>query len=117
MQSALYNLGMTGIPITNVNNNCSTGSTALLQAANAVKGSHVECALALGFERMSPGILTSQFQDRIGPIALFALRTLELEETLGENFGPVAPRLFSNAARECTKYGATIEHFAKIGAF
>ncbi|KAF8554286.1 thiolase-like protein [Imleria badia] len=115
-QSALYNLGMTGIPITNVNNNCSTGSTALVHAANAVKASLVECALALGFERMAPGILTSEVQDRIGPVTLFALRTLELEETLGENFGPVAPRLFSNAAKEGAKYGANIEHFAKIAS-
>ncbi|KAF8504368.1 hypothetical protein F5888DRAFT_1799079 [Russula emetica] len=32
-QAALYQLGLTGIPITNVNNNCTTGSTALFQAA------------------------------------------------------------------------------------
>ena len=32
-QRALYELGMTGIPIVNVNNNCSTGSTALYLAA------------------------------------------------------------------------------------
>lgn len=31
-QRALYQLGMTGIPICNVNNNCSTGSTALFMA-------------------------------------------------------------------------------------
>ena len=31
-QKALYALGMSGIPIVNVNNNCSTGSTALFLA-------------------------------------------------------------------------------------
>jgi len=34
-QSALYELGMTGIPIVNVNNNCSTGSTALYLGAQS----------------------------------------------------------------------------------
>lgn len=35
-QSALYSVGLTGIPIINVNNNCSTGSTALAQATELV---------------------------------------------------------------------------------
>src|SRR2546423_13360799 len=35
---ALYELGMTGIPIANVNNNCSTGSTALFLAAQTIRG-------------------------------------------------------------------------------
>ena len=108
---------MTGIPITNVNNNCSTGSTALVHAVNAVKASLVECALALGFERMASGSITNLFPDRAGPTILFGIRTLEVEETLGENFGPVAPRLFSNGAKEGTKYGSNVGHFAKIGAF
>ena len=76
----------------------------------------MECALALGFESMSLGFLTSQFEDRVGPNALCGLRTFELEETLGENFGPVAPRLSSSTAKEGTKYGANIGHFSKIGA-
>ena len=33
---ALYGVGMTGIPVVNVNNNCATGSTALWLARNAV---------------------------------------------------------------------------------
>ncbi|KAH0838723.1 thiolase-like protein [Lanmaoa asiatica] len=116
-QSAVYGLGMTGIPITNVNNNCSTGSTALFHASNAVKTSLTECALALGFERMTSGSIINHFSDRVGPTVLFGVRTLELEETLGENFGPVAPRMFGNAGQEyCAKYGANIGHFAKIAA-
>ncbi|MGZ4515165.1 MAG: thiolase family protein, partial [Mycobacterium sp.] len=54
-QRALYELGMTGIPIVNVNNNCSTGSTALFLAAQAIRGGIVDCAIALGFEKMQPG--------------------------------------------------------------
>jgi hypothetical protein len=37
-QRALYELGMTGIPIVNVNNNCSTGASALLLAKNSIEG-------------------------------------------------------------------------------
>jgi 3-oxoacyl-(acyl-carrier-protein) synthase len=56
-QRALYNLGLTGIPIVNVNNNCSTGSTAFYQSNNLVKYGAAECVMALGFERMAPGSL------------------------------------------------------------
>ena len=35
-QRALYEVGMTGLPIVNVNNNCATGSTALFLARQAV---------------------------------------------------------------------------------
>ncbi|KAH7884025.1 thiolase-like protein [Phlebopus sp. FC_14] len=118
-QRALYNLGMTGVPITNVNNNCSTGSTALYQVNNSVKSGLVECALALGFERMAPGSLGTNFPDRPSPIALFNSKTAELESsmTAGPNFGPGAPRMFANAGQEyCEKYGANTTHLAKIAA-
>lgn len=51
-QRAVYSLGLTGIPIYNVNNNCSTGSTALFMARQLIQGGLVNCALALGFEKM-----------------------------------------------------------------
>src|SRR5580700_9188088 len=51
-QRAVYELGLTGIPVINVNNNCSTGSTALYLANQAVRSGVAECALALGFEKM-----------------------------------------------------------------
>ena len=57
-QRALYELGMTGIPIVNVNNNCSTGSTALFLARQAVRGGRADCTIALGFEKMQPGSLS-----------------------------------------------------------
>ncbi|KAL4069267.1 thiolase-like protein [Scleroderma citrinum] len=118
-QRALYNLGMTGIPITNVNNNCSTGGTALYQVNNCVKSGLVECALALGFERMAPGSLGTNFPDRPPPTVLFHHKTKEVEQRsrTGTNFGPGAPRMFSNAGQEyCEKYGADVVHFAKIAA-
>ncbi|KAF8665148.1 hypothetical protein AX16_000614 [Volvariella volvacea WC 439] len=117
-QRALYNLGLTYIPIVNVNNNCSTGSSALYQANNAVKYGQVECAMALGFERMKPGSLGTNFPDRVPPMALFHLKSEELEsEGLGENHGPGAPRMFGNGAQEYfEKFGGGIEHLAMIAS-
>jgi sterol carrier protein 2 len=109
---------MTGIPITNVNNNCSTGSTALFHAATLVKAGAAECALALGFERMSPGSLKSNFPDREAPLKLLGVHSMDLEEDLstGANYGPGAPRMFSNGAQEYfDKYGANVGHLGQIG--
>ncbi|MCB1975288.1 MAG: lipid-transfer protein, partial [Burkholderiaceae bacterium] len=62
-QRALYEVGMTGIPVVNVNNNCSTGSTALFLARQAVASGAADCVLALGFEHMNPGALGAVFND------------------------------------------------------
>lgn len=50
-QRVVYELGLTGIPIVNVNNNCSTGSTALYVAREMIASGH-DCVLAVGFEKM-----------------------------------------------------------------
>src|ERR1700677_3828372 len=70
-QAAVYGLGLTGVPIINVNNNCSTGSSALFLARQAVESGVVECALALGCEEMRPGALGATFNDRPSPMARF----------------------------------------------
>ncbi|GFR14904.1 non-specific lipid-transfer protein [Trichonephila clavata] len=67
-QRSLYEVGMTGIPIYNVNNNCSTGSSALMLAYQLVKGGISDCILAVGFEKMERGSLTSKFRDRVSPL-------------------------------------------------
>ncbi|HWC09304.1 MAG TPA: lipid-transfer protein, partial [Solirubrobacterales bacterium] len=67
-QRAVYGLGLSGIPIVNVNNNCSTGSSALLMAREAVKGGLAECALAVGFEKMQRGSLGVGYADRANPL-------------------------------------------------
>ena len=56
-QRAIYQFGLTGIPVYNVNNNCSTGSTALFMARQLVEGGIADCVLALGFEKMQKGSL------------------------------------------------------------
>ncbi|KAJ3574981.1 hypothetical protein NP233_g1404 [Leucocoprinus birnbaumii] len=116
-QRSLYNLGLTHIPIVNVNNNCSTGSAALYQANSAVKHGQVECALALGFERMKPGSLGTNFPDRPSPTVLIGARSFELEEEFGQNHGPGAPRMFDNGAKEYfAKYGGGVDHLAMIAS-
>jgi acetyl-CoA acyltransferase len=111
-QRAVYELGMTGIPVVNVNNNCSTGSTALFLAAQAVRSGAVDCALALGFEKMQPGSLGATFTDREQPM----LRHINLLAEISEVGLPPAPWMFGAAGREhMAEHGSTPEHFAKIG--
>ncbi|KAL4666216.1 hypothetical protein H8957_011813 [Semnopithecus entellus] len=113
-QRAIYHsLGMTGIPIINVNNNCSTGSTALFMARQLIQGGVAECVLALGFEKMSKGSLGIKFSDRTIPTD----KHLDLLiNKYGLSAHPVAPQMFGYAGKEhMEKYGTKIEHFAKIG--
>jgi acetyl-CoA acyltransferase len=111
-QRALYELGLTGIPIVNVNNNCSTGSTALYLAAQAIRGGLADCTIALGFEKMKPGSLGTMYDDRTQPMDKHVMAMAEISEVLF----PAAPWMFGAAGREHMKqYGTTAEHFAKIG--
>ena len=111
-QRALYELGMTGIPIVNVNNNCSTGSTALYLGAQSIRGGLADCVLALGFEKMQPGSLGGGADDRESPLRKHIKALAEFDELAF----PVAPWMFGAAGREYMRtYGATAEHFAKIG--
>jgi sterol carrier protein 2 len=67
-QRALYQMGLTGCPIYNVNNNCSTGATALFIAKQIIEAGNGDCVLALGFEKMERGSLSSKFNDRTNPM-------------------------------------------------
>ena len=113
-QRGLYEVGMTGIPVVNVNNNCSTGSTALYLARQAVASGTVECALAFGFEQMMPGALGSVFDDRPSPFERFDAVTAELIDVPGI---PFALRYFGGAGlAHMQEFGTKIETFAKIRA-
>ncbi|OZJ02313.1 hypothetical protein BZG36_04450 [Bifiguratus adelaidae] len=112
-QRALYPLGMTQIPIVNVNNNCSTGSTALYQARTMVEAGVVDCAMALGFERMAPGSLSSVFSDRTNP--LDHVMTIMNDEKGIQPKTSGAAQIFGNAGQAyCEKYGATAKHLGMI---
>jgi len=115
-QAALYQLGLTGIPITNVNNNCATGSVALFHAATLVRAGEARCVLALGFERMAPGALSDPWTDRPNPV--MPLLVAAARASPDADRGPPMPRVFGAAAAEYFKaYGGGVEHLAKIGEF
>ncbi|MEN9315562.1 MAG: hypothetical protein RIS35_1955 [Pseudomonadota bacterium] len=113
-QRALYEVGMTGIPVLNVNNNCSTGSSALFLARQAVESGAVECAIALGFEQMRRGALGTIFEDRPSPFERFDTVT---DELVGHGEIPLALRYFGGAGlAHMQQYGTPLETFAKIRA-
>ena len=114
-QRALYEVGMTGIPIINVNNNCATGSTALYLARQAIESGMAEIVLAVGFEQMNPGALGIYFPDKPSPFDRFEERRDALMG--GQSDIPNALRMFGGAGLEHMKrYGTTLESFAKVRA-
>ena len=112
-ERAFYELGHSGIPVYNVNNNCSTGSTALFMAKQFIEGDIADCVMALGFEKMEKGSLGIKYTDRT--IALDK-HMKAMVDTRGFAAAPAAPQMFGNAGIEhMEKYGTKPEHFAKIG--
>ncbi|MDI9947887.1 MULTISPECIES: lipid-transfer protein [Rhodococcus] len=112
-QAALYGLGLTGIPVFNVNNNCATGSSALYLARQAVASGAVECALAVGFEQMKPGALKRVWDDRPAPMFRFDDLMTEIQGV--DETSPHAAQLFGGAGvSHMQKYGTKPETFAKI---
>ena len=112
-QAAIYGVGLTGIPVFNVNNNCSTGSSALYLARQAVESGMVECAIALGFEQMQPGALKGAWDDRPSPMAKFAEAM-----TAKQGYEPQAPRaaqFFGGAGRDyMARHGIRKDTFGRI---
>jgi len=111
-QSVVYQVGMSGVPLINVNNNCSTGSSALFCARQLVASGAVDCALAVGFEQMKPGALGEHWSDRPTPMQRF----LDTADTIqGPSEVPMAVRLFGGAGEEYKRrYGVGDELFAEI---
>jgi acetyl-CoA acetyltransferase len=109
----VYGLGMTGIPVINVNNNCATGSSALFLARQAVESGMVDCALALGFEQMVPGALGAVFTDRPNPMKRMFKEMVNVQGI--DKKAPGAAQYFGGAGREyAEEFGTKDETFAKI---
>lgn len=112
-QSVLYRVGLSGIPVVNVNNMCATGSTALYLARQMVELGAADCVLAVGFEQMTPGAIGSAFSDRkhVGDSMLQAMMGLQ-------GLDPVAPfaaQQFGGAGADYQRrYGTRDETFACI---
>ena len=112
-QNALYRVGMTGIPVINVNNNCSTGSSALFLARQAVASGAADCVLALGFEQMERGALKAHWDDRPSAFTRFDEAFARVLGDVGDV--PAAPRYFGAAGTAyCDKYGMDPAVFAQV---
>ncbi|WP_328621618.1 lipid-transfer protein [Streptomyces sp. NBC_00354] len=117
-QRAAYELGLSGVPVYNVNNNCATGSTALMMARQFVEGGISDCVLALGFEKMKRGALGggadagSDF--KTSPVARhYGI----MAAGHGFEMSPPTAQIFGNAAREhMERYGTTAAQLAAVGA-
>jgi sterol carrier protein 2 len=112
-QSALYRVGITGIPIINVNNNCSTGSTALYLARQMVEMGAADCVLAVGFEQMVPGALGMMFTDRKRTLDLALEKQVDIQGW--DAAAPMAAQQFGGGGLDYqARYGASDEAFALI---
>ncbi|MBO6751784.1 MULTISPECIES: lipid-transfer protein [Spongiibacter] len=110
-QHAIYDAGMSGIPIFNVNNNCASGSTALYLARQAIQSGSAECVLVLGFEEMFPGAISSQWDQHESPFKRFD----DALDNMGYPTGPLALRCFGAAGHHYVeKYGAEPSLFAEV---
>lgn len=111
-QKVIYRVGMTGIPVINVNNNCSTGSSALWLARQAVAGGAADCVLVVGFEQMERGALSAKWTDRPSPFDDF----LDVAtRAIGPSEAPMAAQLFGGAgAAYAERYGTKPEIFAQV---
>ncbi|TGN66062.1 thiolase family protein [Nocardioides eburneiflavus] len=56
-------LGLTGIPFTNVKNGCATGGSALVAAVNAIRSGAADVALAVGFDKHPRGAFDPRPED------------------------------------------------------
>ncbi|MFE5736265.1 lipid-transfer protein [Streptomyces celluloflavus] len=116
-QRAVYELGLTGVPVYNVNNNCATGATALMMARQFVAAGINDCVLALGFEKMKRGALGAGADS--GDFHASPVARHYGVMAAGHGFGQTPPtaQIFGNAAREhMARYGTTEEQLAAVGA-
>jgi acetyl-CoA acyltransferase len=56
-------LGLTGVPFTNVRNGCATGGSALMSAVHAIRSGAAEIALAVGFDKHPRGAFDPRPED------------------------------------------------------
>ncbi|MFK0297029.1 lipid-transfer protein [Streptomyces sp. NPDC090442] len=116
-QRAVYELGLTGIPVYNVNNNCATGSTALMMARQFVASGLNDCVLALGFEKMKRGALGGGSDTGDFKVSPVARHYGVMAAAHGFETTPPTAQIFGNAAREhMDRHGTTAEQLAMVGA-
>ncbi|MFD0368568.1 lipid-transfer protein [Streptomyces sp. NPDC059071] len=116
-QRAVYELGLTGVPVYNVNNNCATGSTALMTARQFVAGGAADCVLALGFEKMTRGALGGGSDGGDFASSPVARHYGIMAAGHGFEMAPPTAQIFGNAAREhMDRHGTTEVQLAAVAA-
>ncbi|WP_458243479.1 lipid-transfer protein [Streptomyces sp. MAI_2237] len=116
-QRAVYELGLTGVPVYNVNNNCATGSTALMLARQLVEGGAADCVLALGFEKMRKGALGGGADGGDFGTSPVARHYGIMAARHGFERTPPTAQIFGDAAREhMERYGTTEAQLAAVAA-
>ncbi|MEV0183104.1 lipid-transfer protein [Streptomyces sp. NPDC050625] len=116
-QRAAYELGLTGVPVYNVNNNCATGSTALMLARQLVEGGAADCVLALGFEKMKKGALGGGADGGDFSTSPVARHYGVMAARHGFEMTPPTAQIFGDAAREhMERYGTTEAQLAAVAA-
>ncbi|MGW2563998.1 lipid-transfer protein [Streptomyces sp. NPDC001514] len=116
-QRAAYELGLTGVPVYNVNNNCATGSTALMMARQFVAGGVSDCVLALGFEKMKKGALGGGADGGDFTTSPVARHYGIMAAAHGFEMTPPTAQIFGNAAREhMERHGTTTRQLAAVAA-
>jgi acetyl-CoA acetyltransferase len=108
---AMKELGLTGLPVTHVENASATGLVALREAAWAVASGRARVAMAIGFDKMtdmaggggsSRGSGRDELDATILPAAYFALwaqRRMHERGTRPEHFAAVAAKNWNHGAR------------------
>ncbi|NEB76402.1 lipid-transfer protein [Streptomyces sp. SID14478] len=116
-QRAVYEMGLTGVPVYNVNNNCATGSTALMMARQFVEGGISDCVLAVGFEKMQRGALGGGADGGDFKTSPVARHYGVMAARHGFEMSPPTAQIFGDAAREhMEKYGTSEAQLAAVGA-
>lgn len=111
-QAALHRVGQTGLPVFNVNNYCSSGSSALLLARQAIESGAVDTALALGFEQMQRGPLSMTYTDRPTPFDRYYEVMNRIQARAD---APIAAQMFGLAGQQyARRHGTRPETFARI---
>ena len=99
-------LGLTGIPFTNVKNGCATGGSALVSAVNAIRAGAAEVALAVGFDKHPRGAFDPRPEDwglptgygEAGLMVTTQFFAMKIARYMGE-FGITEPTLAKVAAK------------------
>lgn len=113
-QQVFYQFGMTRIPIYNVNNNCATGSTGIAPARDFIRSGEAQCVMVVGVEKMAPGSLQSNFNDRTDPLG--KATAINKKQYPSDNKASLAAQLFGNAGKEYIEQnGADARVIAEVG--